>query len=55
MLFRSEYKSVPSYIFTPIVVTKENVASTIIADGFYKASEICTGEYAKACTEAGVS
>ena len=26
-----------------------------IADGFYEASEICTGEYAKACTEAGVS
>ncbi len=52
---QSTYKDVKSYIFTPIVVTKDNVASTVIADKFYDASEICTGEYAQACTEAGVS
>lgn len=52
---QSTYKDVKSYIFTPIVVTKDNVADTVIADKFYEASEICTGEYAQACTEAGVS
>ena len=40
---------------TPIVVTKDNVADTVIADGFYTADDICTGEYAKACEAAGIS
>ena len=31
------------------------MSDTVIADKFYEASEICTGEYAQACTEAGVS
>ncbi|GAA3545240.1 substrate-binding domain-containing protein [Nocardioides daeguensis] len=52
---QSQYKDVASYIFTPIVVTHDNVADTVIADGFYEAADICTGEYAQVCTEAGVS
>lgn len=52
---QSEYEGVTSYIFTPIVVTKDNVADTVIADGFYNASDICTGDYAKACQAAGIS
>ena len=52
---KSDFEGVPSYIFDPIVVTADKVADSVIADGFYEASEICTGEYAKACTEAGVS
>ncbi|MEO5664555.1 MAG: substrate-binding domain-containing protein [Nocardioides sp.] len=52
---QSDYEGVTSYIFTPIVVTKDNVADTIIADGFYSAADICTGEYAKACEAAGIS
>jgi D-xylose transport system substrate-binding protein len=52
---QSDYEGVPSYIFTPIVVTKDNVADTIIADGFYTADDICTGEYAQACKAAGIS
>ena len=52
---QSDYEGVTSYIFTPIVVTKDNVADTIIADGFYTAADICTGEYAKACEAAGIS
>ncbi|WP_408898378.1 substrate-binding domain-containing protein [Nocardioides sp. R1-1] len=52
---QSDFEGVPSYIFDPIVVTQDNVADTVIADGFYDAAEICTGEYAQACTEAGVS
>jgi D-xylose transport system substrate-binding protein len=35
-------------------VTKDNVASTVIADGFHSAADVCTGEYAAACTAAGI-
>lgn len=52
---QSDYEDVTSYIFTPIVVTKDNVKDTVIADGFYTAADICTGEYAKACQAAGIS
>jgi D-xylose transport system substrate-binding protein len=46
---------VPSAILEPIAVTKENVKSTVVADGFVSASELCTGPYAAACKEAGIS
>ena len=39
----------------PDRVTKDNVADTVIADGFYTADDICTGDYAKACEAAGIS
>jgi D-xylose transport system substrate-binding protein len=46
---------VPSIIFTPVAVTKDNVKSTVIADGYAKASDVCTGPYAAACKKAGIS
>lgn len=46
---------VPSVLLTPVAVTKDNVKDTIIKDGFWKASEICTSEYAKACSAAGIA
>jgi D-xylose transport system substrate-binding protein len=46
---------VPSAILEPIAVTKGNVKSTVVADGFVTASELCTGPYAAACKEAGIS
>jgi len=46
---------VPSAILEPIAVTKENVKSTVVADGFVSASELCTGPYVAACKEAGIS
>lgn len=52
---QSDFEGVTSYIFDPIVVTSDNVADTVIADGFYTAEDICTGDYAKACAEAGIS
>jgi D-xylose transport system substrate-binding protein len=52
---QSEYEGVKSYIFTPIVVTKDNVADTVIKDGFYTADDICTSDYASACEAAGIS
>jgi D-xylose transport system substrate-binding protein len=46
---------VPSVLLEPVAVTKDNVKSTVIADGFVSADELCTGSYAAACKEAGIS
>lgn len=45
---------IPSIILDPVVVTKENVNDTIIADGFWPASEICTPDYKADCEAAGI-
>ncbi len=50
-----DFQGVPSFIFDPVAVTQDNVADTIVADGFYTVDEICTGSYAKACKDAGLS
>ena len=52
---QSDFEGVPSYIFDPVVVTADNVNDSVIADEFYAASDICTGEYAAACEAAGIS
>jgi D-xylose transport system substrate-binding protein len=46
---------VPSAILEPVAVLKDNVKSTVVADGFVSASELCTGPYKAACEEAGIS
>ena len=45
---------VPSVIYDPISVTKDNVKDTIVADGFWTPAEICTGSFKTACTAAGI-
>ncbi len=45
---------VPSVLLTPVAVTKDNVESTVIADGFWTAAQVCTADFAAACTAAGV-
>ena len=47
--------SVPSVLLTPVAVTKTNIKQTVVADGFWAVSDICTAQYAQACTAAGVS
>ena len=41
----------PYIALTPIAVTKENVADTVIEDGFRTWDEICTGEFEQFCPE----
>ena len=36
---------------TPIAVTKDNIADTVIADGFRTWEEICTGDFEQYCPE----
>jgi D-xylose transport system substrate-binding protein len=46
---------VPSVIIPVVAVTKDNVKDTVIKDGYWKASDICTAAFAKFCKEAGIS
>jgi D-xylose transport system substrate-binding protein len=46
---------VPSVLGTPEWVTTTNMNSTVIADNFVKASQLCVGQYAAACKAAGIS
>ncbi len=46
----------PSELFTPTVVTRENIAATLKEPGFaVKIADVCTAEYKTACTELGLS
>jgi len=45
---------VPSVLLTPVAVTKDNIADTVIKDGFYEPSEICTGKFEAACSKADI-
>ncbi|MFJ1704131.1 sugar ABC transporter substrate-binding protein [Kitasatospora sp. NPDC088346] len=47
-------KGIPAKLLEPKVVTKANIQDTVIADGLYKAADICTGDYAAACATAGL-
>jgi len=51
----AEYNNVPATLLTPVAVTKDTVKDTVIKDGFYKASDVCTGAAAAACTSLGIS
>ena len=45
---------VPSVILPPVAVTKANVDSTVVKDGFWTAAQICTPKYQAACNAAGI-
>jgi D-xylose transport system substrate-binding protein len=45
----------PSKLFTPMVITQENLKSEIIDKGIAKASELCTPEYQAACAKLNIS
>ena len=45
---------VPSTLFDPVAVTAENVADTVVADGFWSVEDICTADYAEACAAIGL-
>lgn len=45
---------VPSNLITPIVLTKDNIKTTVVADGLYTVDQICTPTYDAACRAAGL-
>lgn len=50
----TELYDTPSTLFVPTVVTQENLIEIIIDGGVYTAEEICTPDFADACTELGI-
>jgi D-xylose transport system substrate-binding protein len=46
-------RQVPSVLLDPVAITKENI-NVPIDDGFLKREDVCTGEYAAMCDEAGI-
>jgi D-xylose transport system substrate-binding protein len=50
----SSHKSVPSVLETPEWVTGKTMSSTVINDGFVKASQLCAGSYKADCTKYGI-
>lgn len=46
-------RDVPSYLATPVVVDKTNITLPF-TDGYQKAADVCTGDFAAKCTAAGI-
>ncbi|MER6631647.1 substrate-binding domain-containing protein [Streptomyces sp. NPDC000987] len=45
---------VPSVLVPVTSLTKDNIKDTVVKDGVYSVSEICTGKYAAACKKIGL-
>ncbi len=45
---------IKSVYTTPIWVTPDNMADTVVKDGAVKVSDLCSGNVAQACTKAGI-
>lgn len=50
----SDDSEVPSILLEPQAITKDNV-SDVIEDGGQKAEDVCTGDFADLCADAGIS
>lgn len=44
----------PSQLFTPTVVTQDNIKKEMFDSGLLKASDVCTGAYADGCAKLGI-
>jgi D-xylose transport system substrate-binding protein len=51
----TSHRKVTSSLLTPEWVTTANMNSTVIADNFVPASQLCTGSFAAECTAAGIT
>ncbi|MFT4284067.1 MAG: sugar ABC transporter substrate-binding protein [Protaetiibacter sp.] len=47
--------AIPSFLLEPLAVTRGEIRSIVIADGFFTVKQLCTSDYAAACREAGVA
>ncbi|HWH93040.1 MAG TPA: substrate-binding domain-containing protein, partial [Baekduia sp.] len=45
---------IPTALTKTTPVTRDNVKDTVIKDGYWKASEVCSGRYAASCKSAGI-
>jgi D-xylose transport system substrate-binding protein len=47
-------KDVPAVLITPVSLTQDSIEETVVKDGLYTVSEICTAKYKDACAEIGL-
>ncbi|NYI03216.1 sugar ABC transporter substrate-binding protein [Allostreptomyces psammosilenae] len=47
-------RDVPATIIAPTVLTRDNIAETVVADGYWTIEEICDAAHQDACREAGL-
>lgn len=47
-------KNIPAQLVTVVALTKSNIKDTVVADGIFKVSDICTGKYKAACQTIGL-
>jgi D-xylose transport system substrate-binding protein len=47
-------RDVPAVLLEPQAITKDNV-QVVVDDGYVTTDELCAGEFAQACTDAGIS
>lgn len=50
----AQIEGIPAFLQQPQAVTIDNIADTVVKDGVYKVSEICTAQYAAACSANGI-
>ncbi|GAB2735933.1 sugar ABC transporter substrate-binding protein [Streptomyces bullii] len=48
------HKEIPAQLVPVVALTKSNIKDTVVADGIYKVSDICTAKYRAACSAAGL-
>ncbi|MEU6544639.1 substrate-binding domain-containing protein [Streptomyces sp. NPDC046859] len=48
------HQDIPALLVPVAALTKANIDKTVLADGIYKLSEICTAKYKAACQQAGL-
>ena len=49
------HQDIPALLVPVSALTKSNIDKTVLADGIYKLSEICTAKYKAACQQAGLT
>ena len=47
-------KDIHAQLVPVVALTKDNVKTTVLQDGIYKVSDICTSKYKSACSDAGL-
>jgi D-xylose transport system substrate-binding protein len=47
-------KDIPAQLVPVVALTKDNIEDTVIQDGIYKLSDICTSKYKSACAAVGL-
>jgi D-xylose transport system substrate-binding protein len=49
------HQDIPAQLVSVVALTRENIAETVVADGIYKLSEICTAKFKDDCDEIGLT